>query len=121
MSKQSIADLEQREDFIRRHIGPSEADIAAMLRVVGASSLDNLTEKSVPAAILEKSAPAIGEPMTEAEALAKLMDMAKQNKVFRSLIGTGYYDTRNTLAHKEWLKFEGTPGIRAFDLHRIGE
>ncbi len=34
---------------------------------------------------------------------------------------TGYYDTRNTLAHKEWLKFEGTPGIRAFDLHRIGE
>ncbi|MBU6419566.1 MAG: patatin-like phospholipase family protein [Proteobacteria bacterium] len=34
---------------------------------------------------------------------------------------TGYYDTRNTLAHKDWLKFQGTPGIRAFDLHHTGE
>ena len=48
---QTIQDLEQRTDFIRRHIGPSESDIAAMLRTVGASSLDDLTNKSVPAAI----------------------------------------------------------------------
>ncbi len=34
---------------------------------------------------------------------------------------TGYYDTRNTLNHKDWLKFHGKPGIRSFDLHRIGE
>ncbi|HTQ71850.1 MAG TPA: patatin-like phospholipase family protein [Acidocella sp.] len=34
---------------------------------------------------------------------------------------SGYYDTRNTLNHKDWLQFQGKPGIRAFDLHRIGE
>ncbi len=31
---------------------------------------------------------------------------------------SGYYDTRNTLNHKNWLQFHGTPGIRSFDLHR---
>jgi len=105
----SIIDLEQRDDFIRRHIGPSEQDVAAMLRTVGASSLEDLTAKAVPASILEKSAPVIGDSMTENEALDKLMDMAKQNKLYRSLIGTGYYDTltpnvilRNVLQNPGW-------------------
>jgi glycine dehydrogenase len=106
---QTIQDLEQRTDFIRRHIGPSESDIAAMLRTVGASSLDDLTNKAVPASIREKSAPATGEPMTEHDALALLESMAKQNKVYRSLIGAGYYDTitpnvilRNVLQNPGW-------------------
>jgi glycine dehydrogenase len=105
----SIADLEQRDDFIRRHIGPREAHIQSMLRVVGASSLDDLTAKIVPSSILEKSPPAIGEPMTESEALQKLQEMARQNKVYRSLIGLGYYDTitpnvilRNVLQNPGW-------------------
>lgn len=34
---------------------------------------------------------------------------------------SGYYDTRNTLAHSDWLNFLGTGGIRAFDIHRSGE
>jgi NTE family protein len=34
---------------------------------------------------------------------------------------TGYYDTRNTLAHHDWLQFNGTGGIRSFDIHRIGD
>ena len=105
----SIADLEQKDDFIRRHIGPRDAHIQSMLRTVGASSLDDLTVKVVPASILEKSAPAIGEPMTETEALQKLQDMARQNKVYRSLLGLGYYDTitpnvilRNVLQNPGW-------------------
>jgi glycine dehydrogenase len=106
---QPIAELEQKTDFIRRHIGPSDSDIAAMLRAVGASSLEDLTAKALPAAIREKSAPAIGEPMTEHDALALLESMAKQNKVYRSLIGAGYYDTitpnvilRNVLQNPGW-------------------
>jgi glycine dehydrogenase len=105
----TLADLEQKTDFIRRHIGPGEEEIESMLRTVGAASLDELTRKAVPAAILEKSAPATGEPMTEHEVLTKLSAMAKQNKVFRSLIGTGYYDTitpniilRNVLQNPGW-------------------
>lgn len=34
---------------------------------------------------------------------------------------TGYFDTRNTLAHEEWMQFAGTGGIRSFDIHRTGE
>ena len=105
----SIADLEQKDDFIGRHIGPRDAQIQSMLRTVGASSLNDLIAKTVPASILEKSAPAIGEPMTESEALQKLQEMARQNKVFRSLIGLGYYDTitpnvilRNVLQNPGW-------------------
>ncbi|TAL28753.1 MAG: glycine dehydrogenase (aminomethyl-transferring), partial [Alphaproteobacteria bacterium] len=105
----ALSDLEQRNDFIRRHIGPGDEEIAAMLRAVGASSLEDLTAKSVPPAILEKSAPVTGDPMTELEALKKLEEMAKQNKVYRSLIGTGYYDTitpnvilRNVLQNPGW-------------------
>jgi glycine dehydrogenase len=117
MSKNSIAkdltdridDLEQKDDFIRRHIGPSDADIAAMLKIVGAESLDDLTARSVPAAILEKATPNTGEPMTEHEALTELLEMARQNRLCRSLLGTGYYDTitpnvilRNVLQNPGW-------------------
>jgi len=105
----SLDDLEQKDNFISRHIGPRDAHIQAMLRTVGASSLDDLTAKSVPASILEKSAPITGDAMTETEALKSLYDMAKQNKVFRSLIGLGYYDTitpnvilRNVLQNPGW-------------------
>ncbi len=101
--------LEQRDDFIRRHIGPSENDVTEMLKAVGASSLNDLVSKTLPAGILEKSPAPIGDSMTETEALAKLADMAKQNKVNRSLIGTGYYDTitpnvilRNVLQNPGW-------------------
>ena len=101
--------LEQKNDFIRRHIGPGEDDIAAMLKAVGASSLDDLTSKAIPAAILEKATFAAFEPMTESGALDKLRGMAEKNQVFRSLIGMGYYDTitpgvilRNVLQNPGW-------------------
>ena len=105
----TLAQLEQREDFIRRHIGPGEDDIQAMLKETGFASLDDLTAKTVPADILEKNAPDTGAPMTEHDALAKLQNMADQNQVFRSLIGQGYYDTytpnvilRNVLQNPGW-------------------
>jgi glycine dehydrogenase len=104
-----ISSLEQKENFIGRHIGPSAEEIKSMLHAVGAASLDDLTSKSVPAAILEKSAPVTGDPCTEHEALQKLYAMAKQNKLCRSLIGMGYYDTllpgvilRNVLQNPGW-------------------
>jgi glycine dehydrogenase len=105
----SLGDFEQKDDFIARHIGPRPAHIEVMLRAIGAASLDELTAKTVPSSILEKSPPAVGEPMTETGVLQKLQDMASQNKVFRSLIGLGYYDTitpnvilRNVLQNPGW-------------------
>lgn len=105
----TLEQLEQKDDFIHRHIGPDEAEIKNMLETVGVKTLDELTAKAVPAAILEKTPAEIGEPMTESAALEKLAGMAKQNKVFRSLIGMGYYDTitpnvilRNVLQNPGW-------------------
>ncbi len=34
---------------------------------------------------------------------------------------TGYFDTRNTLAQKDWLTFKGEGGIHAHDIHRVIE
>lgn len=109
MSSKSLYELEQHDDFIYRHIGPDPAEQQAMLAVVGASSLADMTAQTVPSAILREPFLTVGEPMTERDALAKLKTIAEKNKVFTSYIGTGYYDTlvpnvivRNVLENPGW-------------------
>ena len=48
MSRASLADLEPGANFIRRHIGPSDAETTEMLREVGAKSLEDFIAKVVP-------------------------------------------------------------------------
>ena len=104
-----LSALEQRDEFIARHIGPDAAEAAAMLAAVGAASLDELIGQTVPAAIrLAQPLPLPG-PMREHEALAKLKAIAAKNVVRKSLIGMGYYDTltpkvilRNLLENPGW-------------------
>ena len=105
----SLYNLEQREDFITRHIGPTEADTQAMLAAVGAGSLEALIQSTVPENILTHSPLAMDDSQTEAEALAYLKALAKQNKVNKSYIGLGYYDTlvppvilRNVMENPGW-------------------
>ncbi|MBX9697849.1 MAG: glycine dehydrogenase (aminomethyl-transferring), partial [Acetobacteraceae bacterium] len=102
--------LEDQGEFGRRHIGPSEAEIAAMLRVVGAGSLEELAARTVPAAILGAAdLSALPPPATEAEAIAELRALAGENRVMTSLIGLGYHGThtppvilRNVLENPGW-------------------
>jgi glycine dehydrogenase len=96
-------------DFVSRHIGPSPADVAAMLRVVGAQSLDQLMGETVPAAIRQASPLNTGTGLSEVEALAELRRIAAKNTVFTSLIGQGYSGThtpaviqRNILENPAW-------------------
>jgi glycine dehydrogenase len=77
----------------RRHIGPSPAEIAAMLKVVGYESLDALIDATVPAPIRRLAPLAWGPALSEREALDKLRETATKNKVLVSLIGQGYYGT----------------------------
>ncbi len=97
------------DDFAnRRHIGPSPAEMADMLRAVGADSLDALIEQTVPRAIRQQGAldwPAL----SEAGLLARMGEVAKKNRVMTSLIGQGYYGTvtppaiqRNILENPAW-------------------
>ncbi|PZU22729.1 MAG: glycine dehydrogenase (aminomethyl-transferring) [Shinella sp.] len=100
----------QPYDFAnRRHIGPSPAEMEAMLKVIGYPSLDAMINDTVPASIRQQVPLAFGEPMTEREALDKLRETANKNKVLVSLIGQGYYGTitppviqRNILENPAW-------------------
>ena len=97
------------DTFIPRHIGPSDADVAAMLDTIGFESIDDVIDATVPAGIRIDHPLAIGEPVPELAALARLRTMMAQNSVHRSFIGMGYYGThtppviqRNILENPAW-------------------
>ncbi|KAA0069013.1 aminomethyl-transferring glycine dehydrogenase [Rhodanobacter sp. T12-5] len=105
----SLRDLEHHGAFIERHIGPDDAEIAQMLRVIGHDSLESMTDAIVPGAIKSAAPLALPRAITEEEALAKIRAIADRNDVFRSFIGQGYYGTltpnvvlRNILENPAW-------------------
>ncbi len=105
----SLRELEHHGAFLERHIGPNDAEIAHMLRVVGHDSLDAMTDAIVPSSIKSAQPLALPAPINEEEALAKIRAVADRNQVFRSFIGQGYYGThtpkvilRNILENPAW-------------------
>ncbi len=93
----------------RRHIGPSPEEMAEMLRVVGAKSLEDLVEQTLPKGIRQTEPLDFGRPLSERGALDKLRDTANKNRVLTSLIGQGYHGTitppaiqRNILENPAW-------------------
>lgn len=105
----SLTDLEQTDDFIRRHIGPDAAEQQAMLDALGANSLEDLVGQTVPQSILRNELLELGAPRSEAEVLSYLKQVAARNQVFTSCIGMGYHGTltptvilRNVLENPGW-------------------
>ena len=94
MTRETLTDLEQRDDFIRRHIGPGDEQIAAMLDILGLKTLDELIHKVVPESIIIDEALDIGTDKTERGTLSYLRRMSERNKVFVSMIGMGYYGAK---------------------------
>ncbi|MDR3370855.1 aminomethyl-transferring glycine dehydrogenase [Rhodoferax sp.] len=104
-----LSELENASEFIARHIGVDAADEALMLKAVGATSRAALIDEIVPRSIARQQPMAIPAAITEAAALAELKAIATKNKVFKSYIGQGYYDTltpgvilRNILENPAW-------------------
>lgn len=81
------------DDFINRHIGPSQEDTAGMLSAVQANSLDDLLDQTLPAHIRLKHDPELPERMSEYRYNKHIRSLAARNKVFRSYIGMGYHGT----------------------------
>src|SRR6187431_2739634 len=81
------------DTFAPRHIGPRGDDVAAMLKEVGASSLDQLIDEAIPPSIRLKAPLKLPPAESESTYLGRLKTIAKKNKVFRSFIGLGYSDT----------------------------
>jgi glycine dehydrogenase len=97
------------DQFVRRHNGPSADDVAHMLQTLGLDSLDALINQAVPDVIRSQARLELESPQTESAVLQQMHQLASQNKVFRSFIGMGYYDTlvpaviqRNILENPGW-------------------
>ena len=87
---QTLGQLENRDAFIERHIGPDARQQQEMLKTVGADSLNALIGQIVPQDIQLATPPQVGEATTEFAALAELKAIAGRNKRFKSYIGMGY-------------------------------
>jgi glycine dehydrogenase len=87
---QTLGQLENRDAFIERHIGPDALQQQEMLKTVGADSLNALIGQIVPQDIQLATPPQVGEATTEFAALAELKAIAGRNKRFKSYIGMGY-------------------------------
>jgi glycine cleavage system pyridoxal-binding protein P len=79
--------------FASRHIGVNDADIAEMLQVTGAASLDQLIDETIPASIRLKKPLELPAALSESEYLKEIRSVAAKNKIFHSYIGLGYYNT----------------------------
>jgi glycine dehydrogenase len=104
-----LADLEENDGFVRRHIGPSQTELAAMLHALGAATLDDVAGKTIPAAIRSNTGLDLPPPIDEAATITELRALAAQNAPLKSLIGMGYHGTvtppvilRNVLENPGW-------------------
>ena len=100
---------EPYDAFELRHIGPRGEDIGRMLGVVGAASLDALVDEVVPPSIRSPRPLNLPVGLSEHEFLQTLSRIAGKNRVRKSYIGLGYYDTitppvilRNVMENPGW-------------------
>jgi glycine dehydrogenase len=97
------------DKFVARHNGPRENDVKLMLNKIGAKSLDELIEQTIPSAIRLKTPLNLPAGMSEYQYHKHLREMASKNKVFKTYLGLGYYNTiippviqRNVLENPGW-------------------
>ena len=102
-------DIHYQEDFQNRHIAPNNAETEAMLAIVGVDSIDQLIDETVPENIRLKKPLNLPKAKSETEYLTTLKQTSLLNKVFKSFIGQGYYDTvtpgvilRNVFENPGW-------------------
>ena len=108
-TRPSLLELESRGDFIRRHIGATDAEISTMLTTLGLDSLEQLVARALPATILSPQPLTLTETVSERAILNHLRVMRERNRVNISMIGMGYYGTlmpevikRNVLENPGW-------------------
>src|SRR5580698_4230902 len=101
--------LSHPDRFEQRHIGPDERDVGEMLRVVGAKSLDELIDQTIPASIRLQRRLDLPAARSEYELLEVAHTIAQKNEAWRSFIGMGYSDCitppvilRNVIENPAW-------------------
>ena len=99
----------QSTEFIGRHIGPNEEETGQMLQTIGESSTQSLVEKTIPASIHLPNDLDLPASISEQQYLQEIWMTASKNKVFRTYIGQGYFNTitpsvilRNVFENPGW-------------------
>lgn len=85
--------VKSHDRFSNRHIGPRQSDLPSMLEAIGVEQLDQLINETVPATIRKATQLDLPEALTEYEYLAMVKQIAAKNKLYKSYIGLGYYNT----------------------------
>ena len=98
-----------KENFSRRHIGPSTSELNKMLDIIGVKSIEDLLTQTIPEKIRLKSDLDIPDAISEMEFLKEIKKFSSLNKNFKTYIGLGYHDTftpsviqRNILENPGW-------------------
>tara|TARA_B100000902_G_scaffold33841_1_gene40643 strand:- start:375 stop:3260 length:2886 start_codon:yes stop_codon:yes gene_type:complete len=96
-------------NFSDRHIGPRKSDVLKMLKYIGANSLEELINKTIPKNIFRNSDMQLPKALSESALMEHMQDIAQKNKNYRSYIGMGYFNTilpgviqRNILENPSW-------------------
>ncbi|MBS1626402.1 MAG: aminomethyl-transferring glycine dehydrogenase [Bacteroidetes bacterium] len=99
----------QHNEFQARHIGPNKTSTTQMLQTIGVNSLDELINKTIPPAIRLQHNLKLPAAQSEAEYLSELKTVAQKNKLYKTYIGQGYYNTitpsvilRNVFENPGW-------------------
>ena len=98
-----------KENFSRRHIGPSTSELKNMLETIGVNSIEDLLSQTIPDKIRLKTDLKIPDAISEMEFLKEIKKFSSLNKNFKTYIGLGYHDTftpsviqRNILENPGW-------------------
>ena len=98
-----------KESFQNRHIGPNEDEKKEMLQTIGVDSVEQLIDQTIPSHIRFKEDLNLPSAQSESEFIEELKSIASKNKIFKSYIGQGYYNTftpqvvqRNILENPGW-------------------
>lgn len=104
-----MSNIHHYDQFVNRHLGPSDEQINQMLQVMNYQSLDELIDNTIPAKIRLKNPINIGEPVSEFDFLKSIKSITSKNKILKSYIGLGYNTTitpavilRNIMENPGW-------------------
>ncbi|MDT8319419.1 MAG: aminomethyl-transferring glycine dehydrogenase, partial [Xanthomonadales bacterium] len=104
-----LSALEPHDEFLMRHVGPRDEDVAAMLAAIGLASLDELVAATLPPSIRMDEPLDLPPPRSEIGALQRLKEIASMNHLQHNMIGLGYHETilpsviqRNVLENPGW-------------------
>jgi glycine dehydrogenase len=105
----ALGRLLAEDEFLSRHLGPRDAQLPTLLARIGANSVDELINNTVPKDILGGLPTGLPAPASEAQAMAELQALADRNQLHRSYIGAGYFNCitpepikRNVLQNPGW-------------------